>query len=82
MPGLLILAAKENGINREGKEEATARDLPGWGAEAARARGEALPYLWLVEKRPLAARERGDGSLITARLCCVIINYPWQKITY
>lgn len=28
VPGLSILAAKENGINREEKEEATARDLP------------------------------------------------------
>lgn len=53
MPGLSILAAEENGINRGGKEEATERDLPGRGAGAARARGEALPYLCLLKTGPL-----------------------------
>lgn len=60
MPGLLILAAEENGINREGKEEAAARISPGRGAGAARAPGEALSYLCLVKKRvPCCPRERG-----------------------
>lgn len=42
VPVLLIQAAKENGINREGKEEGTARDLPGRGVGAPWAQDETL----------------------------------------
>lgn len=42
VPVLLIQAAKENGINREGKEEGTTRDLPGRGVGAPRAQDETL----------------------------------------
>lgn len=62
VPGLLILAAKGkwDQSGREGKEEATARDLLGWGAGAARPWGEALSYLWLVRKKaPWCPGERG-----------------------
>lgn len=87
--GAAALCARAIDSGSQGKWDQSGREGGGDGsrpppcAGAARARGEALSYLWLVlKKRPLAAREREDGSLITTRLCCVIINYPWQKITY